>query len=151
MSELEFVRALPAGPAEVREHWRKIHNLIIPTSPLSAAEVEERAARNHLEVAYADGVPVGCSTVRPPTGGTATVIARVLPAHRRRGHGEQVYRRALQAAHDLGAESIVTVVLASNEDGLAFAHRQGFVEFDRYVLPGDTVPFVDLKLAKPAG
>jgi GNAT superfamily N-acetyltransferase len=157
--DLEFVRVLPGGPDEVREHWRKIHNLIIPTSPLSEADVEERAARNHLEVAFAtrpsrpgpNGVgtaptPVGCSTVRPPDEGAATVIARVTPKYRRRGFGTQIYLRSLQTALDLGAESIVTVVLASNEDGLAFAQRHGFVEFDRYLLPGDTIPFIDLRL-----
>jgi GNAT superfamily N-acetyltransferase len=151
VSELEFVRVLPGGPAEAREHWREIHNRVIPTSPLSEAEVEERATRNHLDVAYADGVPVGCSTVRPPVEGAATVIARVLPSHRRRGCGDQIYRRALEDAQDLGAQAIVTVVLASNDDGLAFARRHGFVEFDRYVLPGDTIPFIDLRLEKPAG
>jgi GNAT superfamily N-acetyltransferase len=143
---LEFVRVLRGGPAEVREQWREIHNLIIPTSPLSEAEVEERAGRNHLEVAYAAGVAVGCSTVRPPADGEATVIARVRPAYRRRGYGEQILRRIVQQARDAGATSIATVVLASNEDGLAFAHSHGFVEFDRYLLPGDTIPFIDLRL-----
>jgi hypothetical protein len=42
---------------------------------------------------------------------------------------------------------IETVVLASNEDGLRFARRHGFVEIDRYVLAGDAIPFVDLRLA----
>lgn len=91
---------------------------------------------------------MGCSTVRPPAGGTAaaTVIARVLPGHRRRGFGEQIYLRALATARGLGAEVIETVVLASNEDGLRFARQHGFAETDRYVLPGDTVPYVDLRL-----
>ncbi|MFC5910531.1 hypothetical protein [Streptacidiphilus monticola] len=61
--------------------------------------------------------------------------------------GEQLYRRALEHAHGQGATTIETVVLASNEDGLGFAEAHGFVEFDRYVLPGDTVAYIDLRLA----
>ena len=138
------------GP-EVLDDWRRLHNLIIPTAPLSEEEVEERSGRNHLEVAYLDGVAVGCSTVRPPKPATAkpetaTVIARVHPDHRRRGLGEQIYQRALATARDRGAEVIDTVVLASNEDGLRFAIKHGFAERDRYVLPGDTIAFIDLRL-----
>ncbi|MEV4766069.1 hypothetical protein AB0J89_25935 [Micromonospora chokoriensis] len=48
---------------------------------------------------------------------------------------------------ELGAQVVHTVVLASNDDGLRFARHQGFVEIDRYVLPGDTIAFVDLRLA----
>jgi hypothetical protein len=43
------------------------------------------------------------------------------------------------------------VVLPSTEDGLAFAHRPGFVETDRYLWPGDAVPFIDLRLDNPTG
>ena len=38
------------------------------------------------------------------------------------------------------------MVLESNSDGLAFALAHGFVEHDRYLLEGDTIPFVDLHL-----
>lgn len=140
------------GEATQRD-WRYIHNLIIPTAPLSENEVAARAQRNHLEVAYLDGTAVGCSTVRPPTSDTATVtvIARVLPEHRRHGFGEEIYQRGLAKARELGAQVIETVVLASNEDGLRFAWRHGFVETDRYILPGDTIPFVDLRLDPTGG
>jgi GNAT superfamily N-acetyltransferase len=145
---LHFARVQPAGDEAVLLDWQRVHNLIIPASPLSAAEVRERAQRHHLEVAYLAGTAAGCSTVRPPAGdpAAATVIARVLPGYRRRGLGEQVYQRALATARELGAEVIDTVVLASNEDGLRFAGRHGFTETERYVLPGQDVPFVDLRL-----
>jgi len=145
---LTFERVQPVDGATSLLDWQRIHNAIIPTAPLSAGDVVERAGRNHLEVAYLDGVAVGCSTVRPPTpdSTTATVIARILPEHRRRGLGDRLYQRALATARTLGAEAIETVVLASNADGLRFAVRHGFVEFDRYVLPGDTIAFVDLRL-----
>ena len=144
---LHFEQVQPAGGDAVLRDWQYIHNLIIPASPLSAGEIGERAQRNHLEVAYLDAVAVGCSTVRPPAGGAAVVIARVLPQHRRQGLGEQIYLRALAKARELGTRVIETVVLAANEDGLRFACHHGFAETDRYVLPGDTIPYIDLRLA----
>ena len=128
--------------------WQHVHNATIPAHQLSLEEVRERAGRNHLEVAYLGAVLVGCSTVRPPTDDTrtATVIARVLAAHRGQGLGEELYARGLSQARELGAEVVETVVLSSNEDGLRFAHRHGFVETQRYVLPRETVPWVDLRL-----
>ncbi|MCY0939641.1 GNAT family N-acetyltransferase [Streptomyces sp. H34-S4] len=128
--------------------WQHVHNLIIPTAVLSLEEVRERSARHVLHIAHLGDTLVGCMTVRPPAPGstTATVIARVLPEYRQRGFGRELYAYGLTQARDLGAEVIETVVLASNPEGLNFARRAGFMEFDRYVLPGDTVPFVDLRL-----
>ncbi|HEX7717849.1 MAG TPA: GNAT family N-acetyltransferase [Marmoricola sp.] len=142
--ELRIVQAAP-------DHliaWRTVHNEIIPTAPLSEDEVAERAGRHLLTVAYADDTLVGCATVRPPTDGptTATVIVRVLAPFRRRGFGTAYLAHALEVATGLGAERIETVVLAENAEGLRFARSHGFVEHDRYVLEGQSVPFVDLHL-----
>jgi GNAT superfamily N-acetyltransferase len=128
------------------EEWRAIHNAIIPTAPLSADEVAERSGRHRLTLGYADGVLVGNATVRPPVDGIATVIVRILSEHRRQGLGSAYLSAELAQARARGAERIETVVLATNEDGLAFASAHGFVEHDRYLLDGDTVPFVDLHL-----
>lgn len=146
MSELRIEQ--PADDATL-EDWRFVHNVIIPTHPLPLDGVRDRARRHHLEVAYLGDALVGCSTVRPPTDdtSTATVIARVLAPHRGQGFGEELYARALGRARDLGAEAIETVVLSSNPDGLRFARGHGFVEIERYLLPGDTIPWVDLRLA----
>ncbi|MDX3760144.1 GNAT family N-acetyltransferase [Streptomyces mirabilis] len=129
--------------------WQYVHNVIVPPAAMSLDEVRERSGRNHLEVVYLGDVLVGCSTVRPPKdgGSTATVIARVLSGHRRQGFGEELYERGLKQARALGADVIETVVLASNEDGLRFAVQRGFVEIERYVLPGETAEWVDLRLA----
>ncbi|MFJ6866866.1 GNAT family N-acetyltransferase [Streptomyces termitum] len=142
------LRVVPAVDGAELADWRAVHNAIIPTAPLSPAEVRERAGRNRLEVAYLDGVAVGCSTVRPPDGETpaVTVIARILPAYRRRGFGTALYERGLAHARTLSGAGVGTVVLASNEEGLRFALARGFTEVERYLLPGDTVPFVDLLL-----
>ncbi|MEU4085918.1 GNAT family N-acetyltransferase [Streptomyces aureus] len=128
--------------------WQHVHNVIVPPAALSLDEVRERVRRYRLEVAYLGDVLVGCTTVRPPTdeGGTATVIARVLAEHRGRGHGEELYARGLEQARALGAGTIETVVLAANEDGLRFARRHGFTETERYVLPGESAEWVDLRL-----
>jgi GNAT superfamily N-acetyltransferase len=130
--------------------WQHVHNVIVPPAAMPIDEVRERAGRNHLEVAYLGDVLVGCTTVRPPTDddtATATVIARVLPAHRRQRLGEQLYVRGLALAREIGARTIETVVLAANTEGLRFAEAHGFVEFDRYVLPGESALWIDLRLA----
>jgi hypothetical protein len=120
------------------------------SSPLPSCldEVRERAQRNQLDVAYLGDVLVGCTTVRPPTSdaSTATVIARVLPACRGQGFGGEPYARGLTQARKPGASVIETVVLASNLDGLRFAQRHGFIEVDRYLLPGDSEPYLTLRL-----
>lgn len=128
--------------------WRDVHNEVIPTRPLTLADVRERAARDRLCLARLEDTVVGNMTVRPPDGGhrAATVIARVLPGHRRRGFGRELYLHGLATAHALGAQEIDTVVLAANECGLEFALKHGFVETDRYVLDGDTVAYIDLRL-----
>ncbi|MZD07187.1 GNAT family N-acetyltransferase [Streptomyces sp. SID5785] len=141
----------PADDAALAD-WRHVHNTVVPVASalLSLEDVRERAGRNVLEVAYAaDGTLVGCTTVRPPRdGAAATVIARVLPGHRGRGLGTVLYERGLAAARTLGADAVETVVLTSNAAGLRFAERAGFtVEVDRYRLDGDTVDWVELRLA----
>ncbi|MEU3790549.1 GNAT family N-acetyltransferase [Streptomyces fructofermentans] len=146
MTDLRIERA--GTDDSVLADWRHVHNVIVPPAVLSPDEVRERAGRNVMEVAYRGDELVGCTTVRPPTddGGTATVIARVLPDHRRRGIGGQLYARGLAQARELGARTIETVVLAANTDGLRFAGSHGFVECDRYVLPGGTALWIDLRL-----
>lgn len=131
--------------------WQHVHNTIVPTAALSLPEIDERSRRNRLAVAYLGDAVVGCSTVRPPAADSsaATVIARVLPAHRRRGFGGQLYAHGLAEARRLGADVIETCVLESNPEGLRFALDIGFVETERYVLPGDSVPFIDLRLVRP--
>jgi GNAT superfamily N-acetyltransferase len=87
--------------------------------------------------------------VRPPTDDalTATVIVRVLSVHRGQGIGEELYARGLRLARDLGAVVVETVVLSSSEEGLRFARKHGYVETGRYLLPGESIPWVDLRLA----
>jgi GNAT superfamily N-acetyltransferase len=97
---------------------------------VSLDEVRDRVRRNRLEVAYLDDELVGCTTLRPPAGdsSTATLIVRVLPVHRRRGYGEQLYARGITQAQALGATAIETSVLPSNLDGLQFAKAHRYVK-----------------------
>jgi GNAT superfamily N-acetyltransferase len=151
MAELHFC---DVSDERTLHDWQRIHNEIIPTDPLSLEEVRERSTRNRLEVAYdvVDGerVAVGNSTVRRPSDDAgAMVIARVLPAYRRRGIGTALYERGLEVAREWADERPVeTVVLASNESGLAFALARGFVEVERYTLPGASIPYVALTLGR---
>ena len=140
------VRIEPAVGDAMLEQWRYVHNVIIPADELDLATVRKRGARYRLENAYVGDVLVGCSTVRPPEGGAATVIARVLPEHRRQGFGTALSENGLAHARVLGATTIETCVLAVNEDGLRFAEKHGFTEVERYVLPPETDLWVDLRL-----
>jgi GNAT superfamily N-acetyltransferase len=141
------LRIEPVDRDAALDDWRHVHNTVIPTAPLSVEEVRERIRRNRLDVGYLDGIVVGCTTVRPPAEDptTATVIARVLPEHRGRGLGTALYAHGLARAREFGVTAVETIVLASNVEGLRFALRHGFAEVDRYLLPGDTVPFVTLR------
>jgi GNAT superfamily N-acetyltransferase len=143
------LRIVPVSDDTTVLDWQRVHNDIIPTAPLSVDEIRERATRNVLEVAYDRDVLVGCSTVRPPSEETeaVTVIARVLPGHRRQGYGETLYQRCLARSRELGGKGIETHILATNEDGLRFAKAHGFAEVETYLLPGDTIPFIELRLA----
>jgi GNAT superfamily N-acetyltransferase len=130
---------------DLLEPWRTVHNLVIPPAQLTTDEVAERALRNELTVAFHDGVIVGNATVRAPEDGAVTVIVRILPEHRRHGHGSKYLDETLKQPRAREAEQINTVVLAANVDGLTFARRRGFVETDRYEVDG--VAFVDLMLS----
>ncbi|MGA3216304.1 MAG: GNAT family N-acetyltransferase [Acidimicrobiales bacterium] len=145
------LRILPAAPDLLAE-WRAVHNEIIPAHPLSQDDVKERAVNQILSVAYDGDILIGCATVRPPKEGSpaATVIVRILPPFRRKGLGEKYLEHVLAVARARGARQIETVVLASNEDGLRFAHSHGFVERNRYILDGETIPFIDLRLVTDA-
>lgn len=142
------LRIVPVGP-DTATLWRDIHNAVIPAHALTSADVHERLARHRLTLSYEGDELVGNATIRPPgpDSMTATVIVRILPAYRRQGLGSEYLAAMLAEARSMGAQRIETVVLASNEDGLAFAGRHGFVEFDRYVLDGETAEYVDLYLA----
>jgi GNAT superfamily N-acetyltransferase len=144
VTELRISRATTDA---MLEDWRHVHNVIVPPAAMSLDTVRERASRNRLEVAYVGDVLVGCTTVRAPEeDGTVTVIVRVLPEHRRQGIGGRLLALALEQAAE--AAAIETVVLASNTDGLAFARAHGFVEVERYVLPGEDVPWITLRLGE---
>ncbi|MGW0396024.1 GNAT family N-acetyltransferase [Streptomyces sp. NPDC003042] len=121
--------------------------MIIPPDALSLAEVRRRAHRYRLDVAYLGDTLVGCMTVRPPepgNGALASVIARVLPAHRGQGFGTMLRAHGPARARALGPAG--TVVLESNQDGLRFALAHVFTETERYLLPGETVPYITLRL-----
>ena len=142
MSSLTFTRVADEVTARA---WLQVHNEIIPTDPLSLEQAVRRSTVNALDVAHLGGTVVGCSTVRPANDeDQVTVIVRILPAFRRQGLGSEYLVHALAQARDLDAVDIQTIVLASNTEGLAFALHRGFVETERYYLPGATIPYIHL-------
>lgn len=143
MSVLSFMRVTDEVAADA---WARVHNEIIPTDPLTVEQVLERSRAYVLDLATLDGSVVGCSTVRPATDDApVTVIARILPACRRRGYGSALLGHALTHAAAWDARRVQTIVLASNADGLDFALRRGFVETERYTLEGRSVPYIHLE------
>ncbi|MEU3693950.1 hypothetical protein [Streptomyces narbonensis] len=63
---------------------------------------------------------------------------------------ERAGRNRLDVAY-LGEVAVgCSTVRPPDEEGLRFAPARGFVEVERYVLPGDTVPFVTLRLDRPS-
>ena len=145
MHDQPTLRVEPVTDATAPD-WRAVHNAIIPPHPLSPDDVRERLTRHHLTLGYVGDTLVGNATVRPPVDGTrtATVIVRVLEPFRRRGLGSRYLDVTLDQARALGAAHVVTVVLAANTAGLAFALARRFVETDRYEVDG--AQYVDLEL-----
>ena len=131
---------------ETLEGWLVVHNVLIPNAPLTLQDARERLVRDRLLVAVKDRVVVGSTTVRPPTGDSRSVmvIVRVLPEHQGAGIGTALYGRAVHQAEEHDPSRLMTCVLESNRQGLAFAVARGFREVDRYVLDGDDTAFVDL-------
>jgi GNAT superfamily N-acetyltransferase len=141
------LRLTTVADAPSLRDWKHVHNEIIRAGQLSDEQVRDRARKHHLEVAYLDDNLVGCTTVRRATGPDArvVVIVRVLPAYRRRGIGATLLIRAEKQAHRLGAGRVETIVWAANLEGLHFAEVHGYTEVDRYLVPGDEVPYVTLR------
>lgn len=145
MSDLEFTRVTDDQTADL---WTQVHNQIIPSDPLTVAQVVERSKLYALDLATLDGTTVGCSTVRPVVDDElVTVIVRILPTYRRRGLGSALLAHALTHARAWDADHIQTIVHGSNVDGLEFALQRGFVETDRYTLDGESVPYIHLATA----
>ena len=136
----------PVDSEQTLKDWQHVHNDIVPLAALDLDEVRDRVGRYHLEVAYADGVLVACTTVRPPgDDGTATVIVR--PDHRHQGYGRKLYARSLDAAYVLGARQVETIVWEPNVDGLKFALANGFVETERHRPDGEDAAYITLRLS----
>ncbi|MFF9816583.1 GNAT family N-acetyltransferase [Streptomyces sp. NPDC014006] len=143
-------RIEPVIGEDMLAEWRHVHNLIVPPAVMTPDEARDRLTRYRLTNAYLGDVLVGCSTVRPPRDGVATVIARVLPPYRGQGIGSALYEDGLTHARLHGARIVETCVLAANAEGLRFAEARGFVETDRYVLDGESDQWIDLRLTTRA-
>jgi len=116
------------------EEWRRVRIAVIPyerTQSIAEIRADETPERL-LVLAREDGVVVGSGMAdRSEIGRAGTVIPRVLPEHRRRGHGTALLRRLVDHVTDLGYPTVRSG--ADDEGSLAFASRFGFEEVNREV------------------
>lgn len=116
------------------EAWRQVRIAILPYErTVSVAELREGDSPDRLMVlAQEDGVVVGHGlSDRADSAGAGSVIPRVLPEHRRRGHGTALLEHLVQHVETLGLPRLRAG--ADDEGSLAFAQRFGFEEVNREV------------------
>lgn len=116
------------------EEWRRVRIAVVPyerTQSIAEIRADETPERL-LVLAREDGVVVGSGMAnRSEIGKAGSVIPRVLPDHRRRGHGTALLERLVDHVADLGYDTVRAG--ADDEGSLAFAHRFGFEEVNREV------------------
>ena len=116
------------------EAWRRVRIAVIPYERTqSVAEIRADDTPERLLVVAREGGVVGGSgmATRSEIGKAGTVIPRVLPEHRRRGHGTALLQRLVDHVAGLGHP---TVRAGADDDGsMAFAQRFGFEEVNREV------------------
>jgi GNAT superfamily N-acetyltransferase len=116
------------------EAWRQVRTAILPYErTVSVAELRAADSPDRLMVlAREDGVVVGHGlSDRSDSAGGGSVIPRVLPEHRRRGHGTALMHHLIDHVATLGLPMLRA---GADDDGsLAFAHRFGFEEVNREV------------------
>ncbi len=116
------------------EEWRRVRIAVVPYERTqSVAEIRaDETPERLLVLAREDGVVVGSGMAnRSEIGKAGSVIPRVLPDHRRRGHGTALLERLVDHVADLGYDTVRAG--ADDEGSLAFAHRFGFEEVNREV------------------
>lgn len=116
------------------EEWRRVRIAVIPYERTqSVAEIRaDETPERLLVLAREDGVVVGSGTAnRSEIGKAGSVIPRVLPEHRRRGHGTALLEHLVDHVAGLGFETVRAG--ADDEGSLAFAGRFGFEEVNREV------------------
>jgi GNAT superfamily N-acetyltransferase len=116
------------------EAWRQVRIAILPYERTSSlAELRAADSPERLMVlAREDGVVVGHGmSDRADSAGAGSVIPRVLPEHRRRGHGTALLDHLIAHVATLGFPMLRG---GADDDGsLAFARRFGFEEVNREV------------------
>jgi mycothiol synthase len=116
------------------EAWRAVRLAVVPSErcdTVAELRAQERPSRLLL-LASDEGVVVGSGMAdRSEVSGGAYVVARVLPAHRRRGVGTALVAALTEHAASLDVPQLRTGV--ADDGSLAFARGLGFEEVDRQV------------------
>jgi mycothiol synthase len=114
------------------ENWARVKGEVVPDEPVTADQLERRAAPGRLLVlAELDGVLAGCGIAeRSSFGRRAFIAARVLPGFRRRGVGSSLVEALAAHARGLGLDGVNAFVDASEPGSIAFASRYGLEQVD---------------------
>lgn len=112
--------------------WADIKSRVEPDEPVTPEQLARHVTPDHLLLlAWHGDRVVGCGGGgRSTLGGLAFVNPRVLREHRGRGAGRALFGRLVEHARALGADGIVSYVLAGDERSVEFALRAGLAEVD---------------------
>ena len=132
-------RVTSLRPAESRadlEAYRQVFATVMPDERCPSVEdlVRSLAVRpdRTLLLAEANGEVVGSGLGdQSDEAGRGATVARVLPEHRRLGHGSAILERLLDHTRSLGLCAVGANVV--DKDSVAFATGHGFTETDRQV------------------
>lgn len=118
------------------EAWRQVFATVVPDERCPSVEGLTRSLAvrpdRTLLLAEVDGAVVGSGLGdQSDEAGRGAAVARVLPEHRRQGHGGAVLERLLDHARSRGLGSVGANVV--DEGSFAFATAYGFTGADRQV------------------
>lgn len=122
----DAVELLEAYFNELRERFGSF-------DPPSVEALRADAARGVVLVAYDEGQPVACGSLRVLEKDTAEVKRMfVVPEARGRGHGRRILGALEERARSLGCSRVVLDTAAPLKEAASMYLREGYVEIERY-------------------
>lgn len=125
-----------------RLSWLAVHNAVRPSFARSPRDDDDAlgwvpAEQRRRWLIELDGTPVAAASIEReifmPSSTLAEAELLVLPTHRRRGLGSQLYDSMSRFAHALGFDGLRGVVMEDDADSVAYVERRGFTRGERHV------------------
>jgi mycothiol synthase len=117
--------------------WCDVWTAITPREPISVEQVRQRLAREPERlylVAEMDGSIVGAGFAGPSqSAGRIALAVRVLPEHRRRGIGSELYEGVMAHAQASEPDWVSGMVEEDDLESIDWTQRRGFEEYGRQV------------------